>query len=109
MTAQQEEPGPDGMTRLGLPGMQGWAAPFQPAGQWSMELQEAALAHGCWDESKFVGVQFVTQCWRDRNSLGPLHGHTGADAKRSGPVTLVVLFAKHCSFLGECSSTAVFL
>lgn len=49
-----------------------------------MELQEAALAHGCWDESKFVGVQFVTQCWRDRNSLGPLHGHRGADANGVG-------------------------
>lgn len=74
-----------------------------------MELQEAALAHGCWDESKFVGVQFVTQCWRDRNSLGPLHGHRGADANGEGLSPLVILFAKHCSFLGECSSTAVFL
>lgn len=35
-----------------------------------MELQEAVLAHGRWNESTFVGVQFVTQCWRDRNSLG---------------------------------------
>lgn len=37
--------------------------------------------HGCWHESEFVGVQFVTQCWRDRNSPWPLHGHD-ADAIR---------------------------
>lgn len=80
----RRSPGPHGMAGLGLCGMQGCTAPFQPAGQWSMELQEAALAHGCWDESKFVGVQFVTQCWRDRNSLGPLHGHRGADANGVG-------------------------
>lgn len=35
--------------------------------------------HGCWHESEFVGVQFVTQCWRDRNSPWPLHRHD-ADA-----------------------------
>jgi len=45
-----------------------------------MELQEAVLAHGCRDESEFVGVQFVTQCWRDMNSLGSLHGQRDADA-----------------------------
>lgn len=55
---------------------------LQPRGreQCSMELQEAVLAHGCWDESEFVGVQFVTQCWRDRNSPGSLHGQRDADA-----------------------------
>lgn len=44
-----------------------------------MELQEAVLAHGCWDESEFVGVQFVTQCWRNRNSPGSLRGQRDAD------------------------------
>lgn len=81
---QRSTQGLDGMAWLGLFGMQGWATPAsqQDSGAW--ELQEAALAHGCWDESKFVGVQFVTQCWRDRLSLGPLHGHRGAEANGVG-------------------------